>query len=58
MKFNYIYYLLLIVPMFHLFFYQLRMFNLVKPYSCLKAFKSNNLFGLIILINILVVKNL
>ena len=58
MKFDYIYYLLLITPIFYLFFYQLRMFNLVNPSSCLKAFKSNNLFGLIILLNILIVKNL
>ena len=58
MKFNYIYYLLFIGPIFHLFFYQLRMFNLMNPSSCLKAFKSNNLFGLIVLINILIVKNL
>ena len=58
MKFDYIYYLLFIAPIFHLFFYQLRMFNLMNPSSCLKAFKSNNLFGLIILLNILIVKNL
>ena len=58
MKFNYIYYLLFIAPIFHLFVYQLRMFNLMNPSSCLKAFKSNNLFGLIILLNILIVKNL
>ncbi len=58
MKFDYTYYLLLIAPIFHLFFYQLRMFNLVNSSSCLKAFKSNNLFGLIIFLNILIVKNL
>ena len=58
MKFDYIYCLLFIAPIFHLFFYQLRMFNLMNPSSCLKAFKSNNLFGLIIFLNILIVKNL
>jgi len=31
-------------------------FNSSDPLSCLKAFKSNNLFGLIILLNILIVK--
>ena len=58
MEFNYFYYLLSIIPLFHLFFFQMRIFNLNDPSSCLKAFKSNNLFGLIILLNILIVKNL
>jgi len=56
MQFNQIYYLILIIPIMHLFFYQMKVFNPNKPVSCLKAFKSNNLFGLIILLNILVVK--
>ena len=58
MEFNYFYYLLSIIPLFHLFFFQIKIFNLNDPSSCLKAFKSNNLFGLIILLNILIVKNL
>ena len=58
MEFNYFYYLLSIIPLFHLFFFQIKIFNLKDPSSCLKAFKSNNLFGLIILLNILIVKNL
>ena len=57
MKFNYTYYLLMIIPFYHLFFYQLKTFNLKDPSSCLKAFKSNNLLGLIIFLNILVGKN-
>ena len=57
MKFHYIYYFLLLIPIIHLFFYQMKIFNLKDPMSCLKAFKSNNLFGLIILINILIVQN-
>ena len=56
MNFNYIFYLLLILPFFHLFFYQMKIFNIKNPASCLKAFKSNNLFGLIVFINILIVK--
>ena len=56
MNFNYIFYVLLILPFFHLFFYQMKIFNIKNPASCLKAFKSNNLFGLIIFINILIVK--
>ena len=58
MEFNYFYHLLLILPLTHLFFFQIRIFNLKDPSSCLKAFKSNNVFGLIMLLNILIVKNL
>ena len=58
MEFNYFYYLLLILPLTHLFFFQIRIFNFKDPSSCLKAFKSNNVFGLIMLLNILIVKNL
>ncbi|WP_440613770.1 4-hydroxybenzoate octaprenyltransferase [Candidatus Pelagibacter sp. HIMB1748] len=57
MEFHYVYYFLLLIPIIHLFFYQMKIFNLKDPISCLKAFKSNNLFGLIILINILIVQN-
>ena len=53
MKFNYIYFIFILIPFFHLFFYQLKTFNLRDSSSCLKAFKSNNLLGLIIFLNIL-----
>ena len=56
MNFHFSYYLLLLVPFMHLFFYQMKVFNSNDPLSCLKAFKSNNLFGLIILLNILIIK--
>ncbi len=56
MEFSYIYYFILIVPLFHLFFYQIKIFNLKDPKSCLLAFKSNNFFGLLIMINIMIVK--
>ena len=56
MEFDYIYYLILIIPIAHLFFYQIKIFNKSDPASCLKAFKSNNFFGLLIFINILIVK--
>ena len=58
MEFSYFYYLLLIFPLIHLFFIQMKIFNFKDPSSCLKAFKSNNMFGLIMLLNILIVKNL
>ena len=57
MKFHFSYYLLCIIPFIHLFFYQMKIFNLNDPQSCLKAFKSNNFFGLIIFLNILIIKN-
>ena len=57
-KFKSIYYFLSIFPFMHLFLYQMKVFNLKDPFSCLKAFKSNNVFGLIIFINILISKNL
>ena len=56
-EFNSIYYFLSLLPLMHLFLYQMKVFNLDDPISCLKAFKSNNLFGLIIFINILISKN-
>ena len=57
MQFNYSYYILMVIPFFHLFLYQIKIFDLSNPSSCLKAFKSNNFFGLIILINLLIVQN-
>ena len=52
------YYLLTLIPFFHLFIYQIKTFNLNDPSSCLKVFKSNNFFGLIVFLNIFIVKNL
>ena len=56
MELNSVYYLILIIPIMHLFFFQIKIFNQNDPTSCLKAFKSNNFFGLLIFINILIVK--
>ena len=58
MKFHFSYYLLMLFPLIHLFFYQIKIFDLKNSTSCFKAFKSNNLFGLIIFLNILILKNL
>jgi len=58
MEFQHIYYLLILVPFFHLFFFQMKIFDSNNPTSCLRAFKSNNLFGLIMFINLLIIKNL
>jgi 4-hydroxybenzoate polyprenyltransferase len=56
MNFHFSYYFLILIPLLHLFLYQIKMFDLKNPSSCLRAFKSNNLFGLIIFLNILLVK--
>jgi len=58
MKFHITYYFLSILLFFHLFFYQMKIFNLKSSSSCLRAFKSNNFFGLIVFLNLLIVKNL
>ena len=52
------YYFLLSLPLLHLFIYQIRIFKLNDPSTCLRAFKSNNTFGLIIFVVFLIVKNL
>jgi 4-hydroxybenzoate polyprenyltransferase len=57
MNFNLNYYLFLSIPFIHLFFFQLRIFDIKNSSKCLLAFKSNNLFGLLILICILIGKN-
>ena len=56
MQFNFTFYLLLIIPLTHLLIYQMKIFDLNDPKSCLKAFKSNNFFGVIIFLNIFIEK--
>jgi len=56
MNFNFIYFLFLIILFVHLFFFLLIKLNAKNPYFCLKIFKSNNLLGLIIFLNLLVGK--
>jgi len=45
MNFNYLYFLSLLFVFFHLFFYQIKKFNLEDTQNCLKLFKSNNHLG-------------
>jgi len=56
MNFKLVYYFFLMVPTLHLFFYQVYNFNFKDPKNSLKIFKSNNLLGIIVLLNILVGK--
>ena len=57
MNFNNLYYLLLIIPFFHLFFYQIINLDIDNNNSCHQKFKSNNILGLIIFLTILIEKN-
>jgi len=50
MNFNYFFYIGALLMIFHLFFYQLKSFDSKNVKNCLKIFKSNNLFGFIVLI--------
>ena len=56
MKFNYIYFILLIFPILHLIYFQTYKLRTNIGGDCLKKFKSNNLLGLIILFNLLIGK--
>ena len=56
MKFNTVFYFVILIPFLHLFFYQIYNFNFKDPKNCLKIFKTNNLFGAIVLFNILMGK--
>ena len=56
MKFNLAFFILSIIPISHLFLYQIKKFDPLNPNICLSTFKSNNLFGLIIFANLLIGK--
>ena len=56
MNFKIIYFLFLIVPFIHLIYFQINKLNINNPNDCLVRFKSNNFFGLLIFINILIGK--
>ena len=56
MKFDYIYFIFLIVPLLHFFVYQIGNLDIKNPTICLKLFKSNNWVGLIVFLNLLIGK--
>ena len=56
LKYNEIFYLGCLIIAYHMFYFQIFNFNKLNKLKCLKIFKSNNLLGLIILINIFVGK--
>ncbi len=56
MNFNIFYFMFLIIPTAQLFIFQIKNLNISDTNDCLAKFKSNNFFGLIVLINIFVGK--
>ncbi len=56
MKFNLYYFLSITIIIFHLFILQINKLNIKKPNICLSIFKSNNLLGLLIFLNIMIGK--
>ena len=56
MNFNFIYFILLSIPIFHLFYFQIVKLNINDSIKCLNIFRSNNIFGLIIFISLLIGK--
>ena len=57
MDFSNIYFLLLILPIFHLFIFQINKLKIKNSNSCQLKFKSNNFLGLVIFIIIFIEKN-
>jgi 4-hydroxybenzoate polyprenyltransferase len=53
---NLFFYIFMVLPISHLYFYQIKKFDAKNPIECLKIFKSNNLLGLLIFINMLLGK--
>ena len=56
MNFNYLYFLSLLFVFFHLFFYQIKIFDSKDTHSCLKLFKSNNHLGFFTFLSLLIGK--
>ena len=56
MNFKLFYFIFLILPAAQLFIFQIKKLNILDTNDCLKRFKSNNLLGLIVLINIFIGK--
>ncbi|MDA8890719.1 4-hydroxybenzoate octaprenyltransferase [Candidatus Pelagibacter sp.] len=56
MNFNYLFYIILLASMIHLLFFQIYRLNFRNPKDCLRIFKSNNLLGFLILINLFIGK--
>ena len=56
MEFSIVFYLLIILPAYHLFALQINKFKIDQPLICNKLFKSNNFFGFVLFMIILIEK--
>jgi 4-hydroxybenzoate polyprenyltransferase len=56
MEFNFLYFIGILVAIYHLNFYQLNNFNSKSPENCLKIFKSNNFLGFVIFMSLVIGK--
>ena len=56
MNFKYVFFIFMIIPILHMFFYQIKNLNIKNDLNCLRIFKSNNMLGFIIYINIIIGK--
>ena len=56
MNLNNLFFIFCIIPIIHLFFFQIKSLDTSREKICLKIFKSNSYFGLIIFLNILIGK--
>jgi len=55
-KYNIFYFMLQIIISFHLFYYQVYKLNIKNSVLCLNIFKSNNILGFLIFINLIIGK--
>ena len=53
-RFNVVYFIFLVIIVYHMYFVQIKKFKPNNPRGCLKIFKSNNLLGLLIFISLLI----
>tara|TARA_B100001057_G_scaffold160472_1_gene161115 strand:- start:665 stop:1531 length:867 start_codon:yes stop_codon:yes gene_type:complete len=56
MSFKTIYFLFLILPIYHLFVFQIKKLNTALSDNCYERFKSNDFLGLLVLLNLLIGK--
>ena len=56
MKFEHLYFIFLLIPIFHMSFFQIKKFKIEDPMNCLIIFKKNNFLGFLIFTNILIGK--
>jgi len=56
MKFKYLYFIFLLLPIFHMFFFQIKNLKITDPLNCLIIFKKNNFLGFLVFTNIVIGK--